>query len=75
MSMKDRVLVAGTKVTLVTMSGPPRIGLVLTIEDCVELVEAIIGAVEQAEENRKTAVLTSDGITFGDSAKIKKKEA
>jgi hypothetical protein len=64
MSLKDRVVVSGTRITLVTFQGPPRVGLVLSPEECVELVEALIPAVAEAEENRKKGLASASNSPF-----------
>jgi hypothetical protein len=65
-SIRDRVLVANTKVVLVMIEGPPRVSWVASISETEELVERLIEAVEEAENNlHKGALAAASPETHG----------
>lgn len=59
MAIRDRVIVSGTKISLVMIQGPPRVAWVLSIKEVLELVDALVPAVEAAEHHLKNAPISS----------------
>jgi hypothetical protein len=68
--MKDRVIVSGSRVTLVFfkhgISGFPSLSWTMNIQETMELVEELIHAVDLAEDNRRhSPVEEPRTISFG----------
>jgi len=62
MTIKDRVLVSGSKIALVFFWGPPQLSWVIGIEDTIELVESLIQAIDAADTNRKRRIDPEDAL-------------
>lgn len=53
MSLRDRIFVHGTRITLVFFKGPPQLAWVVNLSEAAELVECILDAMERAHENQR----------------------